>query len=118
MISLPIESLFFLIKENKMRKLLIALFCISILLAGSSDIKVYKLHKNYSMLFDENAILVPAQAKIMFKSPDKVEGATTLKKLYKDGWNLDKVITADRGMDEVYFLMTKKIDETEKELDN
>lgn len=70
------------------------------------------------MLFDEDAILVPAQAKIMFKSPDKVEGATTLKKLYKDGWNLDKVITADRGMDEVYFLMTKKLVETTQNNDD
>ncbi|MBT4207874.1 hypothetical protein HOE22_05965 [Candidatus Woesearchaeota archaeon] len=101
-----------------MKKLLIALFCISLIIAGSSDVKVYKLHKNYSMLFDEDAILVPAQAKIMFKSPDKVEGATTLKKLYKDGWNLDKVITADRGMDEVYFLMTKKLVETTQNNDD
>jgi hypothetical protein len=106
------------LKEIKMKKLLIALFCISLIIAGSSDVKVYKLHKNYSMLFDEDAILVPAQAKIMFKSPDKVEGATTLKKLYKDGWNLDKVITADRGMDEVYFLMTKKLVETTQNNDD
>jgi hypothetical protein len=101
-----------------MKKLFIALFCISLIMAGSNDVKVYKLHKNYSLLFDENAVIVPAQAKIMFKSPDKVEGATTLKKLYKDGWSLDKVITADRGMDEVYFLMTKKLVETTQNNDD
>ena len=69
--------------------ILLALFCLTATAFSQNvEVKVYKVHPNYDGLFDEESIMIPAQAKIMMKSPSKVEGAMTLKELYDAGWRI------------------------------
>lgn len=84
-------------------------------LPGQTEVKVYKLHPNHSSLFDENAIFIPARAKMMLKSPKDVEGATTLVQLYSDGWSIEEEVSSissagmSGGMDvSLYLIMVRE----------
>ena len=48
--------------------ILLSLFCLTTTAFSQNvEVKVYKVHPNYDGLFDEQSIMIPAQAKIMMK---------------------------------------------------
>ena len=88
--------------------ILLALFCLTATAFSQNvEVKVYKVHPNYDGLFDEESIMIPAQAKIMMKSPSKVEGAMTLNELYDAGWKIVAVLMIPLDQDLVNHLITR-----------
>lgn len=58
----------------------------------STEVVVYILHPDFTTEFDESAPLVPAQARIDPEHPLDVNGKTTLRELYQDGWEIEWII--------------------------
>ena len=84
-----------------MKTLLIALMFIGVLFAqDNKEVKAFVMHNSQTGNFDENAIMVPANEKMnkLGKTPKSLKDiknmskyATSLKKLYEEGWEIKDI---------------------------
>jgi hypothetical protein len=84
-----------------MKTLLIALMFIGVLFAqDNKEVKAFVIHNSQTGSFDENAIMVPANEKMnkLGKTPKSLKDiknmskyATSLKKLYEEGWEIKDI---------------------------
>ena len=84
-----------------MKTLLIALMFIGVLFAqDNKEVKAFVMHNSQTGNFDENAMMVPANEKLnkLGKTPKSLKEiknmskyATSLKKLYEEGWEIKDI---------------------------
>ena len=84
-----------------MKTLLIALMFIGVLFAqDNKEVKAFVIHNSQTGSFDENAMMVPANEKLnkLGKTPKSLKEiknmskyATSLKKLYEEGWEIKDI---------------------------
>jgi len=77
-----------------MKKILITLMFIGVLFAqDKKEVKAYIMHNLEAGSFDENAIMIPANEKMnkMGKKASDLPYATSLKKLYEEGWEIEEI---------------------------
>ena len=75
-----------------MKTLLIALMFSGVLFA-QQEVKAFVMHHSQTGNFDENAMMVPANEKMnkLGKTPKSLPYATSLKKLYEEGWEIKDI---------------------------
>jgi len=85
-----------------MKTLLITLMFIGVLFAqDNKEVKAFVIHNSQTGNFDENAIMIPANEKMikLGKTPKSLlkgiknmsKYATSLKKLYEEGWEIKDI---------------------------
>lgn len=77
-----------------MKKILLTLMFVGVLFAQEKkEVKAYIMHNLEAGSFDENAIMIPANEKMnkMGKKPADLPYATSLKKLYEEGWEIEEI---------------------------
>ena len=90
-----------------MKKMLITLMFIGVLFAqDKKEVKVFVMHNIETGSFDENAIMIPANEKMnkLGKTPKSLPYATSLKKLYEDGWEIKDIFydSTEKGGSSVF----------------
>ena len=57
------------------------------------EVKAFIMHNLEAGNFDENAIMIPANEKMnkLGKTPKSLPYATSLKKLYEEGWEINNI---------------------------
>jgi regulator of replication initiation timing len=90
-----------------MKTLLIALMFIGVLFAqDNKEVKAFVMHNSQTGNFDENAIMIPANEKMnkLGKTPKSLPYATSLKKLYEEGWEINNIFydSTDKGGSAVF----------------
>ena len=85
-----------------MKKLIITLMFIGVLFSqDKKEVKAFIMHNLEAGNFDENAIMIPANEKMnkMGKTPKDLPYATSLKKLYDEGWEIEEIFhdSIDKG---------------------
>ena len=63
------------------------------------EVMAFVMHDTESGMFDENSIMIPANAKMnkLGKTPSSLPYATSLKKLYEDGWEIEEIFSDSSG---------------------
>jgi hypothetical protein len=85
-----------------MKKLIITLMFMGALFSqDKKEVKAFIMHNLEAGNFDENAIMIPANAKMnkMGKTPKDLPYTTSLKKLYEEGWEIEEIFhdSIDKG---------------------
>ena len=85
-----------------MRPILSILLLMGVLFAqDNKEVKAFIMHNSQAGNFDENAIMIPANEKMnrMGKTPKTLPYATSLKKLYEEGWEIENIFydSTDKG---------------------
>jgi|TARA_B100000586_G_C19723047_1_gene266463 hypothetical protein len=83
-----------------MKKTLIALMFVGAIFAqNNKEVMAFVMHDTEGGMFDENSIMIPANAKMnkLGKTPSSLPYATSLKKLYEDGWEIEEIFSDSSG---------------------